>query len=283
MKKNIVLAAVPIAMEFPPEMLGAVQEVLRGEYESGYFGQGLRVLDIGANVGSFAIWASHRWPDSEIHCYEPHPGTFKMLTANVAALSSVTCHNAAVFPSDKPQELFWTRYDGDGESGLARYMDQTFDDLQRNNLFEVAVIHPRALPEADVIKVDAEGAEAAILCNMDLTGVSLILLEYQNAAARDKIQSALQDDFVVEYEDRFAWDALLQINPQYSRQLEGDEYGRLFLVNKNQSRLQKFTTAPSALQIQPATGTDDLSFLTLLAALPRTGYRAVSRRVQRIF
>jgi hypothetical protein len=118
MENRTLLATVPVTLEFPAEMKGSIQEVLAGEYESGYSGKNLTALDIGANIGSFAIWAAWRWPNSRIQCYEPHPGRFRMLMKNVAAFPNITPVNAAVWPGEKQRELFQTRYDGDGESGL---------------------------------------------------------------------------------------------------------------------------------------------------------------------
>ena len=41
-----------------------IKDVLEGEYEAGFDGVGLDILDIGANVGSFALWATARWPST---------------------------------------------------------------------------------------------------------------------------------------------------------------------------------------------------------------------------
>jgi predicted RNA methylase len=98
--KKILTAQVPVTMEVPDSVYGAVVEVLTGEYEPGYFGEGLTILDIGANVGSFSLWANLRWPGSTIYAYEPHPGTCAMLKRNLAGLdhrsstSSMTRSNA---------------------------------------------------------------------------------------------------------------------------------------------------------------------------------------------
>jgi tRNA1(Val) A37 N6-methylase TrmN6 len=78
-----VLAKVPIRLEVPAEMTDAIAHVLAGEYDYGFSGRGLTVLDIGANVGAFSIWADMRWPGSTIYAYEPHPGTFAMLERNL--------------------------------------------------------------------------------------------------------------------------------------------------------------------------------------------------------
>ena len=37
------------------------------------------ILDIGANVGSFAAWALKRWPGAHVHCYEPLPDNMLVL------------------------------------------------------------------------------------------------------------------------------------------------------------------------------------------------------------
>ena len=50
-----------------------------GEYEAGYFGNRLTILDIGSNLGCFTLWANMRWPSSMIHAYERNPGHFECL------------------------------------------------------------------------------------------------------------------------------------------------------------------------------------------------------------
>jgi len=55
--------------------------------------------------------------------------------------------------------------------------------LDAANVVEVPVLHPRDLPDADIIKVDLEGTEGPIVAHMDparLERVSLILMEYQD-------------------------------------------------------------------------------------------------------
>ena len=91
-------AHVPVVVDCPEPMLDAVRYVLSGEYESDYDGAGLDILDLGANVGSFALWANLRWPGSTIRCYEPNPGTFAYLKRNVAGSGNITAVNAAVYP-----------------------------------------------------------------------------------------------------------------------------------------------------------------------------------------
>ncbi len=269
MDKKVFSANIPVELEFRDEMLSAVAEVLAGEYESWSFGEELTVLDIGANVGSFTIWANMRWPCSRIHAYEPHPETFRMLTRNVAGLSNIVCHNVAVYPCERERDLFWTRYPGDGESGLVTYMAETFENLLQGSIFEVPILHPRDLPQCDVIKVDVEGAETAILKNMNLEQVSLILLEYQNKENRDSIKELLSSDFTLVHEDSMRWDDLLP-NLKYKECLRGNYYGRMFFRNSNANKLKSLSPPPR------------LSLRHLLSALPKAAKNALWWRVKKL-
>jgi FkbM family methyltransferase len=68
---------------------------MRGEYDfDGYVpGRGWRVVDVGANVGVFAMLAANR--GAQVVAYEPNPDTFRRLVANTAQWR-VECHHAAV-------------------------------------------------------------------------------------------------------------------------------------------------------------------------------------------
>ena len=44
----------------------------------------LRVLDVGANIGLFSMFALERWPDGTVIGLEPDPGNFELLSRTVA-------------------------------------------------------------------------------------------------------------------------------------------------------------------------------------------------------
>jgi FkbM family methyltransferase len=276
-QKRVVLSRVPVALECPDPMAGTIAAVLNGEYESGYFGDKLTILDIGANVGSFAIWATMRWPDSVLHAYEPHPETFKMLLRNVEHLPNVICYGQAVYPSDKAHELFYSRYAGDGESGLVHYTARTFERLPQENIFPVQVIHPINLPKCDIIKLDVEGGEASILENMVLADVSLILLEYQDLDNRARIERRLEDEFVLEFEDSGSWDRILP-GSEYRKSLAGNRYGHMVLANKKKNKLRKIAGVAGCDPDVPNT----LSLRRLLSLFPGTATRALKTRLRRL-
>ena len=239
MSKKVIIAKIPVVLDCPDELVPGLKQVLSGEYEFGYFGEGLTILDIGANLGSFTVWANLRWPDSRIHAYEPSPEAFEMLRVNVGQLPNVTCHNLAIHPGEKESELFWSRYAGDSAAGLVVHAGKIFKNLAQEDVSEVPVLHPQRLPKADVIKLDAEGAEAMILRETDLKEVSLILLEYHSVENRDAIKELLKDDFALEYEDSIRWGLRLP-SAEYNEKIEWDYQGRMFLANRRHNRLRLF-------------------------------------------
>ena len=235
---NRFVARVPMSVVCPEPMVPAIQHVLEGEYEANYDGVGLDILDIGANVGSFALWASARWPGSHVRSFEPHPGTFAFLKQNTAGRRDITTVNAALFPGGQTKATFHSRFAGDGESGLAAYSGDTFVDGTLVETYEVDVVDPTTLPSADVVKIDIEGGEGEVLAHLDLSKTSLVLLEFQNRKNREQIRATLAADFDLLHDEEFAWDELLGY-AGYRQDLKGDAWGRIFAIRKDLTRLTK--------------------------------------------
>jgi FkbM family methyltransferase len=231
-------AKVPMTLIVPDAMRFAIKDVLEGEYECGYDGAGLVILDIGANVGSFALWANARWPGSRITSFEPHPGTFAFLVENTKGRANVTPVNAALFPGGMKTATFLSRFAGDGESGLAAYAGDTFVAGTQTESYEVAVVDPATLPPADIVKIDIEGGEGDVLDAIDISKTSLVLLEYQNRKNKLQLLARLGADFDQLDAVEYSWDGLLG-GQGYRDDLKGDVYGRIFAIRKGQKRLVK--------------------------------------------
>jgi len=273
-------ATLPIQMEYPEEMAVDIEAVLGGEYEAGFDGENLTIVDLGANVGAFSIWASLRWPNSTIHAYEPNPGTYAMLARNVAGWANIKACEEAVYPGDSSRGLLYGRFAGDGESGLVDYIGETFADLDRDRLVPVHVRQPRDLPPCDILKIDVEGGEAAILEAMDLSGVSLILLEYQDMRNRRAIEARVSADFTCEFVDCWPWRRILPATG-YRASLADDAYGHLFFANRHANRLRR----ASGVVRPPGEGwpvnPQRLSLRQALAALPGSAKRTLASRLRR--
>jgi FkbM family methyltransferase len=240
MKTTTFTAHVPVSLVCPPLMESAFRYVFEGEYESGFDGRGLDILDIGANVGAFARWADIRYPGSVIRCFEPNPGTFGMLMTNIAGFTNISATNAALYPGVEKRARFFARYDGDGEGGLMAYAGDTFTaDAMRGGSYEVDVIDPATVPSADLVKIDVEGAEGAILSRLDLSKTCLVLGEFQNGRNRAVMQEVLRDaGFDAVIDDAVPWDPILDYR-DYRQDLKGDVYGRMVYVRRGQTRLTR--------------------------------------------
>lgn len=155
------------------------RDVLEGSYDVPYSpATPPVVLDLGANVGAFTLWASRRWPGCTIHAYEPHPGNFALLKRTVDTLeypALVACHQVAVADIDGRAPLRM----GGFNCGEWSLMCPTGKDP-----IDVQVIHATKLPHADVLKIDTEGAEVAILASLTyatrIREFSAVMIECHN-------------------------------------------------------------------------------------------------------
>jgi FkbM family methyltransferase len=117
-----------------------------------------RILDLGANVGLFGVWALDRWPDAHIHGYEPDPGNAavheRVIALNDAAAQwSVTQMFAAA--SDRPVRFAW----GSGSASRAADFAEGETDVIDVDARDVFA----DLDDTDLAKIDIEGGEWELL------------------------------------------------------------------------------------------------------------------------
>jgi FkbM family methyltransferase len=162
----------PIEVD-PGDIIG--REILRQgawEWETCCFleqwiAPGMTVIDAGANIGQYAMLASARvGPRGRIHCFEPHPGVYRVLKRNLerAGCANVVAQPVALADVPGERDLFLRpldnvgstsfRPDDDGKPGRhVRVKVRTLD----------AYLESRRVPRVDLIKIDVEGAELLVL------------------------------------------------------------------------------------------------------------------------
>jgi FkbM family methyltransferase len=112
----------------------------------------LRILDLGANVGFFALFASARWPGSRVVTVEPDP-------ANLELLARTRVANGLDW---EVVEAAATTFDGEVPFAAGAF---TVSRIEEGGTPVRAVDALGLLAAADLAKVDIEGAEWALLTN----------------------------------------------------------------------------------------------------------------------
>jgi FkbM family methyltransferase len=170
----------------PASMAGDVAECLQGCYDVPgleFSAPPIVILDIGANVGAFTLWASKRWGGSTIHAYEPNPDCLELLSSNVDDRCII--HPAAVSSESGSKFL----YDGAHNCGEASLVQGVGT---RNSGRQVNVISGADLPLADIIKIDTEGSEWDILSTYPhLDHTRAVMFEWHSLEAREKLTNLL--------------------------------------------------------------------------------------------
>lgn len=171
----------------PVNIAGHLAKVFSGEYDVP-LKSAKRVIDLGANCGAFSIWATHRWPGCLVDAYEPHPDNFLFLRENLKDYPNVTVHNYAI-GTPGMRALYDGKFNG-GEASLHTIKNNPYPTGRH-----VEVHSPLELPEADVIKLDIEGAEIEVLPVLIQAGrkFSAIMLEFHSQDIRRELDESMRD------------------------------------------------------------------------------------------
>jgi len=166
-------------------MISHIGKIFQGEYNIGYNKEAPVILDIGANVGGFAVWASYRWPNAQIHCYEPISNNFNLLKINTEYNKNISIYNVAIGKQNGRRAMYY----GKNNIGEASFIK---GEEQQDKGEEVTVINAAELPKADIFKIDTEGAEVEILSSLK-TKPDVFLIEYHSSDNRRMIDKILKD------------------------------------------------------------------------------------------
>ena len=140
---------------------------------------GATVVDIGAHIGAFSIYAAAYSEGVRVYSYEPHPENFRLLRENIQLnqLDNIMPYPVAVAAVRGRTKLYLWEADSLGHSLLGpgrNYVEvkcTTLKDIMDSNEIEVCAL----------MKVDCEGAEYEILFNTPneiFSRIERIHLEY---------------------------------------------------------------------------------------------------------
>lgn len=142
------------------------------------------ILDIGANVGAFALRAHQQWPAAKVICYEPMPFNLEQLRLQVSEqwCQVVPCAVRASAGEDNIfiGDMFVT-------GGFVKGTRQT------NQTIRVNCVAASELPSAALVKIDTEGSEVEILRHLNLTNTRGVMLEHHSLADAQRIKTLLSE------------------------------------------------------------------------------------------
>jgi FkbM family methyltransferase len=150
------------------------------------------IMDVGANCGSASTWFSRLYPSARIFAFEPAAEPFRLLQGNTLALDNVTVFNIGLNDADDRVELY--------HSDIETMMASIHPNLHTSDSSETIEIRSArgwfdqsGLDRLDVLKIDTEGCEVAILESLRglLDRVKIIYLEFHNEPDRKVIDAML--------------------------------------------------------------------------------------------
>jgi FkbM family methyltransferase len=146
--------------------------------------RGDAIVDLGAHVGVFSLWAGTRFPRARIIAYEPASEIYKYLRRNVEGnrLQNVTTVNAACGAVPGGCQLY-SRGPGAMNSFYRRdNYGSRFVPLERVKVVTLAsIFEQHAIHRCALLKLDCEGAEYEILFSAPRSvtdKIQAIALEY---------------------------------------------------------------------------------------------------------
>jgi FkbM family methyltransferase len=165
----------------PLDCLPAVWEVFQGAYDIPNC-QPDYIIDIGANVGLFAIWAKEKWPLSKVYCFEPNPELFPYLQNNASFAEN---RNAGIGDPTITELFTASNRLCSSQYDLGRqYIDR--------KTIPITIHHPEIFDfkENTLLKIDAEGAEVYICENLH-SFPKWLVVECHSRARFDAVRKSL--------------------------------------------------------------------------------------------
>ena len=176
-------------MIIPNDMISHVGKIFQGEYAILSGLENPYIIDIGANVGGFAVWAHEFFKNPKIDCYEPIKENYSLLRQNIAG-TDIAIRNFAIGKEDGERQMYYGLYNCGGASLYS-------GEEQVKEGETVKVMSAKHLPECDIMKIDTEGAEIEILENL-VNFPLIFLIEFHSAYNRRRIDELLLDYTLIE-------------------------------------------------------------------------------------
>ena len=151
------------------------------------------VIDVGAHIGLFTLYASQFCSKGTIYSFEPVKENYKLLLENVKLnnLEQVNIFNLAVSNSNETVKL----YINDDESGHSMF-SQSSQSIMIDSISLQRIFDDNQIEHCNFLKLDCEGAEYEIIKNLPLTYLEKIdkmIIEYHMTDSHPELLSELKE------------------------------------------------------------------------------------------
>ena len=161
------------------------EEVFGGEYDLPLKNPPATILDIGANEGAFTAWALERWPTAKVIAFEPIPENADLFRKNHGQDSRVNFSQLAI-AEESPVLMFYGK-ENSGQCSMFVGKENSDETV------EVQAMSATELPSCELVKVDAEFAEVAIIKRLNLEQTKAICFEYHRMDDGEVLKSFLEN------------------------------------------------------------------------------------------
>jgi FkbM family methyltransferase len=176
-----------------------IEIFLREDY--GAVADGAVILDLGANIGTFSVYAATSARNVTIYAYEPMPDFYRLMQQNILLnelTAVVKCFNACVAGQSGARDLVVDGADVFFPTLVAPADDPTARKISVDCTTLAEILDSNALERIDLLKMDCEGAEYEILYNTPVhyyERIDEIRMEYHDLPD-DRHNAAAVADFL---------------------------------------------------------------------------------------
>jgi len=151
------------------------------------------VIDVGAHIGSFSLYASQSCKKGIVYSFEPMNENYKMLKLNLQLnnLQNVITNNSAISKSSSKIILFQNQ----DESGHSKFI-QTDNPIEVNSKSLNDFFSENNLKSCHLLKLDCEGAEYEIIDSLNKKYFDIIekmIIEYHLADSNPELLENLKN------------------------------------------------------------------------------------------
>lgn len=167
--------------------------------QSEYFASGFEikgndvVIDIGAHIGFFSIYAASKAKNGKVYAFEPAPDNLEMLRKNIELnkLNNVKIVNAAIAAEEGVRDFILYPRSHAANSFV-------YSATEEKNIIKVATVNLGKFVEReninriDFLKIDSEGAEYEILFGLrpdEFRKIKKISMEYHEMDERRNVKT----------------------------------------------------------------------------------------------